>query len=281
MGQTFPKFDTTCCQDGDQRCTEWTTADAEHTWGSPWCEENTPGTGQWVEVQSVLLRNDGGLESCRVNDDDPYAPQFGPHGTFSSSGGVPSLESLSYSPIRFDPSTTFDMERSHARYSNNVVHSTRARTQRRSEAWDDWLRAATVGRFVDLLGGLVEAPDEQFAGATRTPATYFIDQALTTISIRVHDEGNEAKHLSTSIPIDHIQVICPAMDFMLLEEQLNAQLDATDRGRAVLLEYMSEESSPLRRRICFLEATVSDRDHFVQALTSLWLEKRNDHSMWF
>lgn len=275
MGQAIPRFDTACCQDGQQGCTEWTTADAEHEWGSPWCEEDQPGHGQWVEVHSVL-RDGTGLEGCRVNGDEPYGPMV---------GSVRSLESLSYSPVRFDAATTFDMERSHARYSNNVVHSTRARTQRRSEAWDDWLRAATMGRYVELLGGLVEAPNEQLSGITRTPATYFIDQSLTTMSIRVNDEGEgegkEGKHVSTSIPIDHIQLICPAMDFMLLQEQINSQLDEIDRGRAVLMEYTLEETTPFRRRVCFLERSVSDRDHFVQALTSLWLEKRNDHSMWF
>merc|ERR1719443_846908 len=66
------------------------------------------------------------------------------------------IESLAYSPIRFEVSPTIDVERSQARYSNLVIQSSRARLQRRSKVWEDWLRLAEAGRAITLLTGFPE-----------------------------------------------------------------------------------------------------------------------------
>jgi len=186
------------------------------------------------------------------------------------------IESLSYMPMRFDESSTVDAERSHSRYSKIMVHSTRARTQRRSKAWEDWLRAATAGRAITLLDGLAEASEEQSAVLQRIPAMYHLDRPLTKLSIL---PANGADTDAVTIMVDCIQVICPATDFMLFYDQIDAKLEESERSRAVLLQYVTEDTE--RRRVCFLEESEVAKDRFVQALTALWLEKRNDHSMWF
>lgn len=193
---------------------------------------------------------------------------------------VDALEALSYMPVRFDADPTIDVERSHTRYSKIVVHSSRARTQKRSKAWEDWLRAAVLGRTITLLtrlpqDGLQEA-DANSAVVAKVSATYYLDQNLTKFSIvPVPDTA------LTCIPIlvDSIQVICPATDFMFFFDKVEEALSDSEKQRAVLVEYISGERD--RKRVCFLEESDSAKDHFVQALTSLWLEKRNDHSMWF
>mmetsp|Transcript_98004 Transcript_98004/g.184224 ORF Transcript_98004/g.184224 Transcript_98004/m.184224 type:complete len:265 (-) Transcript_98004:42-836(-) len=196
------------------------------------------------------------------------------------------LESLSYEPIRFDISQTVDVERSQARYTNIVVHSTRARTQRRSQAWEHWLRAATAGRPITLLTSfeklIREGTDESNPGScSKVSATYRLDSSLTKLSIT----ANQSIEAASPVPpigvcIDSIQVICPATDFMLFFDQVQAQLDDTEQKRAILLQYQPANDSQ-RKRICFLEESEHAKDRFVQALTALWLEKRSDHSMWF
>lgn len=196
-------------------------------------------------------------------------------------GGVPvgaqDLESLSYVPARFDESPTIDVERSHARYSKIVGHSMRAKMQRRSKAWEDWLRAAVAGRSITLLSGFTQATERAAEVAVeRIAAWYALDRTLTKLSI-LPDRDVEMSPIP--IMVDNIQVICPAGDFLLLLDQVDSLLDDSEKSRAVLLQYVTEDSE--RRRICFLEESVEAKDHCVQALTSLWLEKRNEHSMWF
>lgn len=199
------------------------------------------------------------------------------------------LESLSYEPVRFDVSQTVDVERSQARYTNIVVHSTRARTQRRAQTWDQWLRAATAGRPITLLTsfdrvkredtGTDEEKDVAAAvTCSKVAATYRLDSSLTKFSISAVEAASSAV-APIGIPIDSIQVICPATDFMLFFDQVEAQLDELEQKRAVMLQYQAPEGQ--RMRICFLEESEHAKDRFVQALTALWLEKRSDHSMWF
>jgi len=186
------------------------------------------------------------------------------------------MESLEYTPLRFDEGATMDAERSHARYSKIVVHSTRARTQRRSKAWDDWLRDATAGRAITLLAGFNEAGSDASVPIKEVPAMYHLDRGLAKLSI-LPANGVDASPIT--IMVDNIQVICPAKDFMLIIDQLDERLDKAEKGRAVLLQYVTEDTE--RKRVCFLEESDAAKDRFVQALTALWLEKRNDHSMWF
>lgn len=204
---------------------------------------------------------------------------------------VDSLESLSYSPVRFDVPTTIDVERSQARYSNIVVQRSHARLQRRSKVWEDWLHAATAGRSITLLTGFPDetprkSPDGEESNTMRAckriEGKYFLDRALTRISILpLETQCEEAAALAGTILVDNIQVICTATDFMMFAEQIQSQLHESERSRAVLLQWVKEDNKAQKRRICFLEASPQDKDRFVQALTALWLEKRNDHSMWF
>lgn len=188
------------------------------------------------------------------------------------------LESLSYTPVRFDEGSTIDHERSHARYSKIVVHSTRARTQKRSKVWEDWLRAATEGCAITLLNGIAEDLEDDILTLKKVPATYQLDErALSKLSILPANSDDLSSAIT--ILIDSIQVICPATDFMLFFEQVGSKLDESEKNRAVLLQYVTEDTE--RRRVCFLEESEPAKERFVQALTALWLEKRNDHSMWF
>lgn len=244
-----------------------------------------------ARVQDAGLNMVGGVGRdwrCLRAEDGPNLEVVGPSSDL--------MESLSYSPVRFDVATTIDIERSQARYSNLVVHSSRARLQRRSKVWEDWLRVAEAGRAITLLTGFPEEtprPGDEGKEALpwvckRTPAKYFLDRALTRILIVAEDEMADKNVPTTetwndAILVDSIQVICTATDFTLFAEQIETQLDDSERRRAILVQYMKEEP-PMKaekRRICFLELTSQDKDRFVQALTALWLEKRNDSSMWF
>jgi len=188
---------------------------------------------------------------------------------------------------------SMDLERSHARYSKIAVHSTHARTQRRSKAWEEWLKATTIGRSVILLavtekaaGGAQPALGDRVGGNTveaskgarceKVPAMYSLDRSLTTLSFVPHEPSELS---STEVSIDKIQVICPVSDFMVFCDQVDTCLDEAEKARAVLLQYHADDA--VRKRVCFLEESEQAKDLCVQALTTLWLEKRNNHSMWF
>lgn len=205
-----------------------------------------------------------------------------------------SLESLTYTQVRFDAKATIDPERSQNRYSRIVMHGARARTQRRSKAWEEWLRAAAAGRAVTMLVGtgfqsFSGAEKSEGCQATQPPnkvqAMYYLDRELTKLSILPQDkESSESAMVPITILVENIQVICPLTDFMLLSETAEAQLDESERARAALLQFKTEASDasqPEQRRVCFLEESEDAKERFVQALTALWLEKRSDHSMWF
>jgi len=109
---------------------------------------------------------------------------------------------------------------------------------------------------------------------------YYLDRELTKLSIVPSGSTSaESAIPPITIMVDNIQVICPLTDFMLLADVVEAQLDEGDRARAALLQFKTESSA--QKRVCFLEESEISKDRFVQALTALWLEKRNDHSMWF
>lgn len=203
------------------------------------------------------------------------------------------MESLAYSPVRFDAATTIDIERSQARYSNLVVHSSRTRLQRKSKVWEEWLRVATAGRSITVLSDFPEETpraanegEEPAFTCQRSTAKYFLDRALTRISILPIEPAGDVNSAVTqgsvhNILVENIQVICTATDFTLFADRLESQLDEAERRRAVLLQYLKEEPKGQRRRVCFLEASAQDKERFVQALTALWLEKRNLNSICF
>jgi len=199
------------------------------------------------------------------------------------------LEGLSYQAVRFDANSTADAGRSSARYSKIVVHSSRARTQRRSKAWEEWLRSATAGRKVTLVTGAgfptprsgctdEDLPDE----CQKIEVVYRLDSDLTKMTICPSGStcGDEdPKPPPITILLNNIQVVCPLTEFMMLSEKMEAQLDECERSRATMIQYLSENNTSTR--VCFLEEDEFEKDRCVQALTALWLEKRNDHSMWF
>jgi len=197
------------------------------------------------------------------------------------------MESLSYMPVRFDEGPTIDVERSHARYSKISVYCTRARTQRRSKAWEDWVGFAVAGRAVTLLRETTQAckiqGDGGEAGAgkpffERLSAMYHLDRGLSKFLI-LPAAGVEMSPIA--INIESIQVICPASDFLLFFDQVDTVLDDSEKRRAVMIQFVTGEGAGERQRACFLEESEEAKDQFVQSLTALWLEKRNDHSMWF
>lgn len=241
------------------------------------CCQEEPLDAGW-NSEDVFDLSGEQVNYCKVD----VAPVLG------SSGYVPSLESLSYEPVRFEQGPTIDVERSQARYSKIVVHSVQARQQRRhSKPWEDWLRDATCGgRGVTLLGGIsdvetkAEAPGVDVLLLEKIPATYHLDYNLTKLSIL---PASGVQMATIVIPVNSIQVICPATDFMLVFDQVETKLTDAEKGRAVLLQYAAaadESGEVRRRRACFLEESASSKDRFVQALTTLWLEKRNDANMW-
>lgn len=212
---------------------------------------------------------------CRIQDD-------------SDVNGLSSMETLSYVPVRFDVNSTIDADRSHARYSKIVMHSSRARTQRRSKAWEEWLRAATAGRKVVLLsGGGFSSPrssptvtDALLEDCRKVSATYCVDRGLTKLSIIPSEAGpGEKLPPKTAILVNNIQVVCPLTDFMLLSDVVESQLNDSERARAAYIQYLTEDNKS--KHICFLEESENAKERCIQALTALWLEKRNDHSMWF
>lgn len=236
------------------------------------------------------------MRGCRPEDeafcrpDDDYGCCRGREEPTDLIGSGSPLETLSYSPVRYDVNSTIDVERSHSRYSKIVVHSTRARTQRRSKAWEEWLRAATSGRSVTLLMGFSEGSrsgrgtKEASDNLGKVPALYYLDRALTKLSI-LPPEDNESDESGVQpihVLVENIQVICPLTDYMMLSDEVEAQLDESERARAAMLQFKTEKGEGSeQRRICFLEESETAKDRFVQALTALWLEKRSDHSMWF
>jgi len=219
------------------------------------------------------LGHEGGAGCWKVQDDKK-----------DKTGSDTSLESLNYMPVRFDASPTVDAERSQARYSKIVAHSTRAPTHRRSKLWEDCLRAAIAGRNVMLLSGVLTTPrhedsDDSWCVCKKIPAKYYLDRGLTKISVLPLEANENAQFAAIVVLIENIQVICPAIDCMPSFDQVEHELDELERARAVLLQYTAD--GPQRRRLCFLEESVNAKDRFVQALTSVWHETRNDHSTWF
>lgn len=224
---------------------------------------------------------DWGCSSCRAEGDESQ-----------DAIGLHAMDTLSYVPVRFDVSNTVDHERSQARYSKIVVHSSRARTQRRSKAWEEWLRAATAGRKVTVLVGAGFNSTQPGAAQNALPgdcekvsAKYRLDRGLTKISIvpsascPEDEEDNTSALTPVTILVDNIQVVCALTEFMLLSEVMEAQLDDSERSRAVLVQYLSEGNES--KRVCFLEESENAKDRCIQALTALWLEKSQNHSMWF
>jgi len=240
-------------------------------------DENHSGSTGYAEADQPLakslpcLSDSQGFACCQQQD-------------AQESGSVPfqPLESLSYTPFRFDEGHTVDLERSHERYSKILMHNNRAMTQKRSKACGDWISAATAGRAATLLTGMADAGDQQLTRLlVPVPAMYYLDRSGTRLSIRPQ-AANGVMTEAFSITIENIQVICPVTDIATCSSQLeSSNLSAAEQRCAVLLQYCEEDAKVDRRRCCLIVDSEAARDDFVQALMALWLERRNDHSMWF
>jgi hypothetical protein len=202
---------------------------------------------------------------------------------FEDTGTVPlqPLESLSYTPFRFDVGHTVDVERSHQRYSDILLHSNRAMTQKRSKAWGNWINAATAGRTATLLTGIADGDQQSTRPLIPVPAKYYLDRSGTRLCIRP-DGPDAVMTEALSITLDNIHLICPVTDAASCSSHLDvSKLSAAQQRCAVLLQYSEEDGKVDRRRACLIVDSEAARDDFVQALMALWLERRNDHSMWF
>jgi len=280
MGHATSLDSVRCCQEEElrSRCpieldTDCTACHTEAASSS--CEQYQlrwdpaqSGVGEPVLSESAHYQDEQHWGWCR--------PDPGSHEDAAPVMGVDALEALSYMPVRYDVDPAIDVERSHARYSQMVVHSSRARTQKCSKAWEEWLRAAVTGRSITLLTMVPQGFQNASVTLARVSATYYLDHNLTKFSIV---PASEASLSCIPILVDSIQVVCPATDFTLFFDQMDGALNESEKNRAVLVKYGTGEWD--RKRVCFLEESDLAKEQFVQALTALWLEKRNGHSMWF
>lgn len=139
------------------------------------------------------------------------------------------------------------------------------------------MRAAIAGRSITLLKR-AQQDSEGSPTLARVSATYYLDHALTKFSIL---PGPGTAIGPIPILVHSIQSIGPATEFKLLFDRADdvKALSEADKNRAIVLQYTAGESD--RRSVFFLEESDAAKERLVQALTSLWLEKRNGHSMWF
>eukprot|EP00440_Ansanella_granifera_P014528 gb/GFBE01015791.1/.p1 GENE.gb/GFBE01015791.1/~~gb/GFBE01015791.1/.p1 ORF type:complete len:291 (+),score=44.94 gb/GFBE01015791.1/:1-873(+) len=207
----------------------------------------------------------------------------------SPSPGKPiNMQSLSYSPVRFDDCPTIDTERSEDRYSNSSVHSARMHTRRQMLDRQDWLRSAVEGRPATLVMSTPEkAPADGTAsghlaimrqGLQRVPAKYHLDSGRTALFILPQGRADIA---SITVVMDAIQVICSVTDNVLFMAQWGSHLTEMELSCAVLLKYKCDNDELGLRQVCLLEESRAAKDTFVNTLTALWLSEPRKHSAWF
>lgn len=195
------------------------------------------------------------------------------------------MESLAYSPVRFDGGTTLDESRAPSRYSDIIVCSTRSRTQSGSKAWSEWLRSATAGCDVAVIRNIALTPrtdgnlsldtpnSSQHPFMMKIPGKYQLDPLFTKLTIFTH-ESTELPAEEEVIDLDKIQVVCTASDFPLFLNHLETQLNDVERNSAVMLQYVTDTSATKRNRVVFIESDEASKERFVQTFTALWLERR-------
>lgn len=201
------------------------------------------------------------------------------HPSSSSKRPVP-LESLSYSPVKFEQDSTIDEGRSQDRYTQISVFSMRVQTARQSRVWEDWIRSALKGRSVTRLE-VRTAEDELTASGKihqRVPATYQLDQTVSSLSLVPKSKSDT---VAITIDMDDVQVICAAVDHPLFQEQFGAMLNDVEKSCAVIMQYRCGVKGEMVKRICILEESEDAKERFVKALTAIWLGGRNTHSLWF
>lgn len=218
---------------------------------------------------------------------EPMAKELGPRlGAFGACCRVqhdvrdmnlslqPPMESLSYQPLRFDVShwQTIDVERSSTRYAKILgYNSPHGWVKQRSPECTGWMQNAELGQQITLLTPQPQAVDERLLCLENIPGMFVLDAEATMITIHLDS-------VILSIPVDKIQVICPAMDVPNISFDLERGLEEEERDKSVLIQYVGDNGE--RLRLCFLEESAQAKERFIQALSTIWFEKRNALDMW-
>ncbi|CAE7224336.1 unnamed protein product [Symbiodinium pilosum] len=183
------------------------------------------------------------------------------------------MQTLSYSPVKYEECDTIDTARSQDRYSNALVHTARMNTRRQLLDRQAWLSSAVQGRYAMLL----LSSEAHGSPLWRVPTKYYLDHNHSSLSF--FPGGADGRHLD--IMMDAIQGICSLTDSMMLIAQWESLLTDMEKSCAVLLKYRVDDTKALNCEVCFLEESEAAKDMFIHTLTVLWLEKPQPHSAWF
>lgn len=193
----------------------------------------------------------------------------------TGSNEITSVESLSYQPLRFDDGPTTDTERSHERYNLYIGKRQINQPFRGPLTWMEWLRDAPAGRPMVLLTPQPEDTDKPISGSVKIRGWVHIDVALTQLTLFTYD--SDSSH-SLIVRIDSIKLVCPAAVLLDLFQHDTSSLEESELERAVLLQYIAENSH--RKHVCFVMESSRVKTCFIQALTALLLEQRRDEDIW-
>eukprot|EP00811_Abedinium_folium_P009611 NODE_18882_length_870_cov_4.815612.p2 GENE.NODE_18882_length_870_cov_4.815612~~NODE_18882_length_870_cov_4.815612.p2 ORF type:complete len:230 (+),score=22.35 NODE_18882_length_870_cov_4.815612:107-796(+) len=175
-----------------------------------------------------------------------------------------SMESLRYSPGRFDVAPTSDEERARERYHEIVLGYRGEHIQRHTKLLESCLRAEPSSRSVLLL----LAPAGEAGAVEKIPAMYYVGKDLEYLAFFPTDARADAPVLT--LPISCIEAICPARKFGQLADWSNMALSEHEVTRAVLICYRLDASGDMR--IHFLMKSQHTMECFVLAMMSLWME---------
>eukprot|EP00811_Abedinium_folium_P002600 NODE_12388_length_1227_cov_11.265455.p1 GENE.NODE_12388_length_1227_cov_11.265455~~NODE_12388_length_1227_cov_11.265455.p1 ORF type:complete len:257 (+),score=53.00 NODE_12388_length_1227_cov_11.265455:2-772(+) len=130
--------------------------------------------------------------------------------------------------------------------------------------WEDWMRELGDGRAVTIITHATSLTGENTGSCYKLSAVVYLNLALTKLTFY---PDMESDFFVISVLVDHVQVVCAALAFKQFHDRFGCVLSEKDMGRAVLLQYTTEDFE--RKVICFLEVTGRARDTFVDALTAI------------
>eukprot|EP00811_Abedinium_folium_P001587 NODE_11453_length_1285_cov_8.512953.p1 GENE.NODE_11453_length_1285_cov_8.512953~~NODE_11453_length_1285_cov_8.512953.p1 ORF type:complete len:275 (-),score=45.31 NODE_11453_length_1285_cov_8.512953:270-1094(-) len=202
---------------------------------------------------------------------------------FALGGGVsadPVVESLNYMPLAYDASqTTIDLERSHDRYKKLAMHSKHGWSLGTAMPSAAWMRAAASGMPVTIVTPAPAPVGTLRSACGRLQGMLYLDGNFTKVTLLSVELSNQ---LALRVRIDQMQVISPTSD----SEFYGAVLDPAELGLGVLIQYtLADDNCGATDvgpwQVCFLVAAAPSREAFIDGLTTLWLEKRNQRETWF
>eukprot|EP00811_Abedinium_folium_P001315 NODE_11201_length_1301_cov_11.121806.p1 GENE.NODE_11201_length_1301_cov_11.121806~~NODE_11201_length_1301_cov_11.121806.p1 ORF type:complete len:262 (+),score=54.58 NODE_11201_length_1301_cov_11.121806:130-915(+) len=190
---------------------------------------------------------------------------------------VQALETLAYTPVRFENSGTTDNARSYQRYEQTMLTGAKPTPR--------WMTEVVRGRPVFLFVPCCDVGDREFHSfsprihsdvdgdgeETMVPAMLSMDTFVTKVTITPM-QSQKYCDLTTTIFVNRIETICPAMYFQTYLENMSSMLTDWEKGRAVLIQYKSSEGG--LKLTCLLEESKRSRDQFIQAVTAVWLENK-------